>query len=111
MNLDLFKLICDGVSIALSLLCVLVLFLKKNKILLKDTAFEKIIVTLPSLIQCAESLFTKGSEKKTYVMSVSFSLLSKLLSLSPEEVARDYGDRISSAIENILETPQKKEVD
>lgn len=87
------------------------LIFRKNKAVveIKDTPFERVLRFLPSLIQRAEQLFRVGSEKKSFVLSVAYALLVDYTGEDLEVVAQKYSDRISAAIESILETPQKKE--
>lgn len=97
-------------EVCLSVSCLFIYIFKKNKIVLKDTAFEKLMVKLPSIISKAELLNKCGSDKKSFVLGVSFALLADLTGKTTEEISNEYGLRISEAIESILETPQKKEV-
>lgn len=97
-------------EIAVSLACLLLYVLRKNKLVLKDTAFEKLMAKLPSLITAAEQHLADGASKKSFVLGVSYSFLADLLGVEPDEVAVKYGARIDMAIEDILKTPQKKEV-
>lgn len=111
MNSDLLRIILFGAEVVLSVVVLLFYVFKKTKVVFKDTFYEKVLSVLPSLIQRAESLFKVGSDKKSFVLGVAYALLSELTGESVENCAEKYGDRIGAAIENILETPQKKEVD
>lgn len=99
-----------ALEIICSIACLILYIFKKNKIILKDTAFEKVLEKLPFLISQAEVAFKDGLQKKTLVLSVAMSLLAAETDLSFDELSAKYGDRLEEAIENILNTPQKKEV-
>ena len=94
----------------LGIISLIVLFLKKTKIIQKDTIFEKLLERLPSIIDKAERLEKPGVQKKAYVLGVCYAFISEFTGKDTSEVAEEYGDRISKVIEDILETPQKKGV-
>lgn len=98
------------IEIILGVISLIIVILKKTKILLNDTPFEKLLSRLPDIISKAEILSKDGKVKKSYVLSVSYAYLADLTGKPVEEISGIYCDRISSAIEEILKTPQKKEV-
>lgn len=98
------------IELILALVSLVVVILKKTKIISVDTPFEKLLDKLPELISKAEILSKDGKVKKSYVLSVSYAYLADLTGKPVEEISGIYCDRISSAIEKILETPRKKEV-
>lgn len=93
-----------------SLVNLILLILKKNKIVVKDTIFEKLLEKLPIFIQYAESMAKDGADKKGLALGAAYSFISQYSGLSHDEVVKMYSDRISNAIESILATPQKKGV-
>lgn len=98
------------VALIVSASTFIVSLLKKSKIKLVDTPFMKLILKLPEIIDKAETVSTVGHEKKSFALGVAYAFLSDLTGKSIEEVSYIYKDRISTAIESILSTPQKKEV-
>ena len=98
------------IEIILGFISLIIVILKKTKIILNDTPFEKLLSRLPDIISKAEELSNIGKVKKSYVLGVSYAYLADLTGKSVEEISGVYCDRISSAIEEILKTPQKKEV-
>lgn len=89
---------------------ILIFILKKVKVELKDTPFEKVLSILPSLILTAEKSIKSGIEKKTFVLSSALTLLAELTGSDVADVSKSYSKRISDAIEEILLTPVKKEI-
>lgn len=98
------------IEIILAVISLVVVILKKTKILLNDTPFEKLLSRLPDIISKAEFVSKDGKVKKSYVLSVCSAYLADLTGKSVVEISGMYSDRISLAIEEILKTPQKKEV-
>lgn len=98
------------ITLVFSIISILIFLLKKVKIVKKDSAFEKVLMLLPSLIIKAEKNIKGGSDKKSFVLSMAISYLASLSGEDDEKVYQDYGKRISDAIEDILMTPVKKEV-
>lgn len=76
-----------------------------------DEALLYIHRVLPDLIVSVEQLGYKGEEKKEVVISTAMDLMAKKFGrkLSSEESVY-YRNDVSSAIEDILSTPTKKEV-
>lgn len=81
----------------------------RKRYVIKDTIFELLLEELPKFIILAEKL-KLGSQKKEFVLGVAYSFLSKYSGKDISVVAEEYGDRVCSAIESILSTPQKKGV-
>lgn len=81
-----------------------------RKVTVKDTVFEQAVLRLPDLINKAESMNVKGSEKKTFVLSAIIAFICQFTGKSEEDVHHLYYSRLDSIIESILSTPQKKEV-
>lgn len=98
------------IEIILAVVSLIIVILKKTKLVSVDTPFEKLLEKLPELIKRAEVLSKDGKVKRNYVLSVSYSYLADLTGKPVEVVSGIYCDRILSAIENILETPEKKGV-
>ena len=98
------------ISTVLGIVSIILLVVKKTKIKLIDTPFSKLILKLPEIIAKAETVSPVGQEKKSFALGVSYAFLADLTGKTIEQVCLDYKDRISAAIESILETPQKKEV-
>lgn len=96
------------ITIVCSIISILIFLLKKVKIVKKDSAFEKVLMLLPSLIIKAEKNIKGGSDKKSFVLSMAISYLASLSGEDDEKVYQEYGKRISDAIEDILLTPVKK---
>lgn len=98
------------VELVFAIVSLVLLILKKTKIKLIDTPWEKLIQKLPEIISKAETVSSVGHEKKSFVLGVAYAFLSDLTGKSIEQVSYDYKERISAAIEAILSTPQKKGV-
>ena len=85
--------------------CFLVsLFKKKGKV---DPAKEKVISYLPHFIRDAESSIKGAKEKKNFVLTSCINLYKVLTGVNityDSYVAKEFSD----AIEDILDTPQKK---
>lgn len=96
------------IEIILGIISLVIVILKKTKLVSLDTPFEKLLSKLPELISKAEILSKDGRVKKSYVLSVAYAYLADLTGKPVEEVSGIYCDRISKAIEDILETPMKK---
>lgn len=99
------------IYLVVAILGIVITILKKSKLIneIVDTPLERVMSLLPGLIGEAESSFKDGYKKKIYVLSAALGLLEKLAGreLSMDEIS-NYSDKISVAIESILETPQKK---
>lgn len=89
----------------------IVFLLKKVKIVKKDTAFERVLSLLPSLIVKAEKSISGGTNKKAFVLSMAMSFLRSIVDEDlTEDAERDYIKKLGDQIEAILLTPVKKEV-
>lgn len=87
-----------------SLIGFIILLIVKKK---DPVVMEKIYGILPGLICDAEKIFDDGLKKKEYVFE---GVKNYLLQLFPKLNIRFYTRIILNAIEDILATPQKKEV-
>lgn len=97
------------INLGCSLICLVIFLLKKAKIVKKDTAFEKVLSVLPSLIIRAEKSGKTGPQKKAFVVSSALCMLSSLLDEEmTEENISFYSEKLGSAVEDILSTPIKK---
>lgn len=94
------------VEIVLSLIVILITVLRK-KVKISDV-FEMVLTVLPGYIREAESKFSVGSEKYSYVFNKCIEMLMQLTHWSNEKVISEYTADIDHAIESILATPQKK---
>lgn len=104
------KFVCDHSHVIIeSVLTIAVLFVTifKKKVILKDT-FEIVLLTLPDLINQAETLKLKGSDKFSYVFNKCVLLIQGITHKKASQIIDEYSALINEAIENILSTPQKK---
>ena len=92
-------LLAIGLAIANLLVCI---FRKKVKVV--DSIREFILDHLPMFISSAEKLFSKGSDKKRFVLDS----INQLLKINFSVGIEDYIDFVDLAIEKILSTPEKK---
>ncbi len=103
--------VCDHSHVIIeSFLTIIVLFVTifKKKVIVKDV-FEVILLTLPDLINQAETLKLKGSDKFSYVFNHCVVLIQGITHKKASQIIDEYSALINEAIENILSTPQKKE--
>ena len=84
---------------------VILLFKKKVRI---DDIFKQVLMLIPDFINIAESKFSNGAEKYSYVFNRCVEMLCNLTHKSGQEIIDEYTNMIDSAIENVLSTPQKK---
>lgn len=110
---EIIDLVCKVAPAVISVLCAVIVVIaacKKTggsiaKVLLS------LITKLPAFINDAEEKgFISGKSKLSYVLQLSICHVATLLNISTEEASRTYGNTIETYIENILSTPQKKEV-
>lgn len=94
------------IEIGLSI-CVILITLLRKKVKVSDI-FEMVLTVLPAYIREAESKFSVGTEKYSYVFNRCIELLVLLNGQSKESNIKDYATKIDVAIENILSTPAKK---
>lgn len=92
-------LLAIGLAVANLLVCI---FRKKVKIV--DSVREFILDHLPMFISSAENLFSRGSDKKQFVLDS----INQLLMINFNVGIDDYIDFVDLAIEKILSTPEKK---
>lgn len=92
-------LLAIGLAVANLLVCI---FRKKVKVV--DSIREFILDHLPMFISSAENLFSKGSDKKHFVVDS----IDRLLHVNFGVGIEDYIDFVDLAIEKILSTPEKK---
>lgn len=93
-------------STFISLMCVI---FRKCKVKVIDSAYEVVVQKIPFLINRAEFLFSKGIDKKNFVLNACVNLLADITHKS-FETCSVYHDRFSQVIEDILSTPTKKGV-
>jgi len=89
----------------LTLLCTI---FRKTKIKKIDSSLEQAIEKLPRWILTAELVFSKGKDKKDFVVDQAMKFISEIDHRNYADVSIEYSDRISDALENILSTPTKK---
>ena len=95
------------VEIALMVISIIIVILKKAKVIKSDSAYSLVLEKLPSIIQTAENAFGQGNgdKKLSFVLELSFKLYESLTgSMSREEFSLS----VSPVIESILSTPKKK---
>ncbi|QCS36573.1 hypothetical protein [Capybara microvirus Cap3_SP_468] len=105
-----FQICAICLNVLLTILCFC--FKKKPQSNLIDTIYCQVLAALPGLISIVETSGLTGSNKKLKVLENSLDLFQSLLkrNLNFDEISK-YTDLLSSDIENILSTPQKKGVD
>lgn len=89
------------------LITVTLITIFKKKVKVSDV-FTQVLLVLPELICLAESEFSDGPSKYSYVFNKCVELLMTLTHQSQEKVINQYTAQIDKAIENVLSTPQKK---
>lgn len=89
----------------------LIISISKKKVKVVDALISVIYEMLPKFINAAELKVGAGSGeyKKQLVFDSVILYLTGISDLSRDELVEKYGQVINIAIENILETPQKKE--
>lgn len=90
------------------LINLIILLLKKNKIIVKDTIFANLLTMLPRLILEAEQNYSDGQDKKLVVLSYALNWLCEMTGQGIDSIKAQYAEKTSEAIESILATPQKK---
>lgn len=86
---------------------VILLFQKKVKV---EDAMAGLLISLPDYIKDAEKSGATGTQKFVIVFQKCLTYLSFATGDSLDVVSACYATQINEAIENILSTPQKKEV-
>lgn len=97
------------VSCAIALINLVVLICKK-KVKITDTVFTGLLLNLPAYIKEAEESGKKGDDKLSMVLNSSLTYLMSVTGDDVKTVTTTYGSKLMAAIEDILATPQKKEV-
>lgn len=92
-----------------ALVSVVLFIVKKKPVKVVDTVRETIVRLLPYCINQAEKLGdVSGADKKTFALSLLFSLLSDFVKVNGDDLKENYSDFAAEQVEVILTTPQKK---
>ena len=117
MNFDLvLDFILDNWYYLLSILILLLSFIislvrKRANSNLVDSVKSSLLELLPSFISLAEVSEVPGADKKTFVINLALDRISSLLGCKLSDADKSYWvSFISSSLESILSTPQKKSV-
>ena len=117
MNFDLLlDFIFDNWYYLLSILILLLSFIislvrKRANSNLVDSVKSSLLELLPSFISLAELSEVPGEDKKTFVINLALDRISSLLGCKLSDADKSYWvSYISSCLESILSTPQKKSV-
>ena len=117
MNFDLvLDFIFDNWYYLLSILILLLSFIislvrKRANSNLVDSVKSSLLELLPSFISLAELSEVPGEDKKTFVINLALDRISSLLGCKLSDADKSYWvSYISSSLESILSTPQKKSV-
>lgn len=117
MNFDLvLDFILDNWYYLLSILILLLSFIisivrKRANSNLVDSVKSSLLELLPSFITLAEVSEVPGEDKKNFVINLALDRISSLLGCKLSDTDRSYWvSFISSSLESILSTPQKKSV-
>ena len=117
MNFDLLlDFIVDNWYYLLSILILLLSFIisivrKRANSNLVDSVKSSLLELLPSFISLAEVSEVPGEDKKNFVINLALDRISSLLGCKLSDTDRAYWvSFISSSLESILSTPQKKSV-
>ena len=117
MNFDLvLDFICDNWYYLLSILILLLSFIislvrKRANSNLIDSVKSSLLELLPSFISLAEVSEVPGEDKKNFVINLALDRISSLLGCKLSDADKSYWvSFISSSLESILSTPQKKSV-
>lgn len=108
--------ICDNWYYLLSILILLLSFIisivrKRANSNLIDSVKSSLLELLPGFISLAEISEVPGAEKKNFVIDLALDRISSLLGCKLSDADRAYWiSFISSSLESILSTPQKKSV-
>lgn len=111
-----FDFICNNWYYLLSILILLLSFIislvrKRANSNLIDSVKSSLLELLPSFISLAEVSEVPGEDKKTFVINLALDRISSLLGCNLSDTDRAYWvSFISSSLESILSTPQKKSV-
>ena len=117
MNFDLvLDFIFDNWYYLLSILILLLSFIislvrKRANSNLVDSVKSSLLELLPSFISLAELSEVPGEDKKTFVINLALDRISSLLGCKLSDAEKSYWvSFITSSLESILSTPQKKSV-
>lgn len=117
MNFDLvLDFIIDNWYYLLSILILLLSFIislvrKRANSNLVDSVKSSLLELLPSFISLAEVSEVPGEDKKNFVINLALDRISSLLGFKLSDADKSYWvSFISSSLESILSTPQKKSV-
>lgn len=117
MNFDLvLDFIVDNWYYLLSILILLLSFIisvvrKRANSNLVDSVKSSLLELLPSFISLAEVSEVPGEDKKNFVINLALDRISSLLGCKLSDADKSYWvSFISSSLESILSTPQKKSV-
>lgn len=108
--------ICDNWYYLLSILILLLSFIisivrKRANSNLIDSVKSSLLELLPSFISLAEVSEVPGEDKKNFVINLALDRISSLLGCKLSDADKSYWvSFISSSLESILSTPQKKSV-
>lgn len=108
--------ILDNWYYLLSILILLLSFIvsivrKRANSNLVDSVKSSLLELLPSFISLAEVSEVPGADKKTFVINLALDRISSLLGCKLSDADKSYWvSFISSSLESILSTPQKKSV-
>lgn len=108
--------IVDNWYYLLSILILLLSFIisivrKRANSNLVDSVKSSLLELLPSFISLAEVSEVPGEDKKNFVINLALDRISSLLGCKLSDTERAYWvSFISSSLESILSTPQKKSV-
>lgn len=86
----------------------ILLICKKNKVVQEDTLFTKLLEILPVMIRRAEDTGLDGVNKLTFVIDTAMSWLADYTGKNTACIRATYQERVITAVENILSTPEKK---
>ena len=108
--------ICDNWYYLLSILILLLSFIisivrKRANSNLVDSVKSSLLELLPSFISLAEISEVPGEDKKNFVINLALDRISSLLGCKLSDADKSYWvSFITSSLESILSTPQKKSV-
>lgn len=103
----------DLILSLLSFICLIfsIIFYEiKNKKLNSSNIFNDLLQVLPNFIKTSEKISSSSDDKLSFCLNLAVNFLSSKTGLSSNAILEKYGDFIINSIEEILSTPQKKEV-
>ena len=97
------------IAVLLIAICNMILLIcKKNKVVQEDSLFTKLLEILPAMIRRAEDTGLDGANKLVFVVDTAISWLADYTGKNTACIRATYQERVITAIENILSTPEKK---